>query len=614
MPARATHADTLSRPTQESWLHQRMLAERCRLQAKQILVEPAVGLPLILLISMVLLPDLGSDQILPWALLLAFTFLLRTLAASRFLTRRLRANVLSATNVFNLTSGLSGLLIGASAGLYFPQIGQVSRLGITIVIFAWLAASVLLHAAFARHALLHLATVLIQVAVAWALVPDTPGLMIAAGVAAYGALIIRLSSEVSRTLGETIRRRFQLRGMAQRLARQREQAERARHDALSLRAAASHDLRQPATSLGLLSSLIKERCDDPALSPLISGIARSASTLNELLSSLLDLSRLQSGAVTVQREWLAVHEIFDALRQEFEERAREQGLSLLVSPAPIVVYSDRVLLARMLRNLLENALRYTDQGAITLAASAGDGCTLSVTDTGIGIPPDQLERVFQDHVRLTTPGRKSVAGLGLGLPIVRRIADLLAIKIDARSDGKRGSRFELQIDAQCVSGLEQPPAQALQEAADSGHTSMRLAPDSTDSLPAKGNVLVVDDDPDVGQAVAQVLRARGWSVVYASSVREAFDNLAGSRSLDSLITDIRMGGSDDGLSLAIAARLLRPGLSCLLLTADTSSDLRRRVSEHQFSLLTKPITPQALAEALQNPLFRHPPTRSPLLR
>lgn len=587
--------------TKPRWLTERMLVERCRYQARQAIFEPAVGALLLALSGCLLQPHLSIDQILPWSLLLAACFFLRTLAAARFLGQRGKRETSAVVGVFSLTSGLSGLLIGAGAGLFFPQIDHPTRLTLTILIFAWLAAAVLLHAAFARHALLHGGAVLVQLGVAWGLAPNVPGVLIAIGMLAYGCLLARLSLQLNATLIETMRRRHQVRSLVRRLASDREAALTSGNSSARLLAIASHDLRQPATSLGLLSALLRERSTDPELQPLVHGIERSAATLNELLSGLLDLSRLQSGTVSVHKEWLSVAELFEALRGEFEARAREQGLALIVTSEPCLIHCDRILLSRALRNLLDNALRYTDRGAITLSASRQSGCVLSVTDTGIGIAPENLDCIFDEHVRLSTAGRPATTGLGLGLSIVRRIAVLVGAEVLARSDGKRGSRFELVFQAEQTADPADPRLslsdrhkQELSHVA--GSADHHLA---TDPTPCP-RLLLVDDNREVAFALSRVLANKGWQTCVAHSATEAMRYLSERQVCDALITDCHLGQAEDGITLALAARLLRPGLTCLLVSGDTSPDLQRRATEHRIPLLTKPVSPEALIAALSD--------------
>ena len=582
----------------------RLLAERCRLQARQAVLEPAVGIPLMTGVIVMLHPAIGADQLVPWALLLGATLLLRAFCAARFIARRRydTADYLTLTAVFNLTAGLSGLLVGACAGLFFAQVTHADRLSLTIVIFAWLALGVLMYAPFSRHGLLHGGAVLAQLAVAWLLAPEVPGALIALGVVLYGALLARLSVVLSRALTQSIRRKHRIRQLARRLEEQRAQAVRASKSSARFLAAASHDLRQPATSLGLLSALVRERCTDPALHPLIAAIDRSATTISDLLSSLLDLSRLESNAIQPHFEWLSVDELFETLREEFAVRAEQKALTLVVASAPIRVLADRMMLTRLLRNLLDNAVRFTDQGAITLAASEGPRCVLSVTDTGIGIAPDQLDRIFEEHVRIASPGRRSPPGLGLGLAMVSRIAQLLSAQITAYSDGSRGSRFELVFPSDRVAPDTSPQAAIVElepQASGPDHSAHEPAARRPISLVTAPRALLVDDDPEVASALQSLLEARGWHTDIASNATEAFARISGSDCWQLLLADCRMGAADDGLSLALAARLVRPDLRCVLMSADTSAALQHRASDHGLSLIRKPVSEQTLFAAIR---------------
>ena len=562
-------------------------------------MEPAVGIPMICLVLVTLHPDIAADQLIPWSVLLGATLLLRSVCAARFIARRRRdeADTISIAGVFNLTAGLTGLLIGACAGLFFAQVDHTGRLTLTVLIFAWLALGVLTYAPFPRHAMLFGGAVLAQLAVAWALAPGVPGLLVALGVVLYGALLARLSNVLSRALLQAMRRKHRIRQLARRLAEQREQAVRASRSATRFLAAASHDLRQPATSLGLLITLIRERCHDASLKPLISAIDRSATTLSELLASLLDLSRLESSTVQVQNEWLLVDELFESLREEFESRAKAHGLTLLVSGAPIRILADRILLTRLLRNLLDNAMRYTDQGAVTLAVACGECCVLSVTDTGIGIAPENLERIFEEHVRISSPQRRLPPGLGLGLAMVRRLAQLLEAKVCAHSDGSRGSRFELSFPIDRVAPDDSPRAVAEPEPRWGSLTTMTAAPPQPATYP---KVLLVDDDTAVAQALQALFEARGWKADIEHEASVALARLGSGCDWELLITDCSLDGRLDGLALALAARLTRPDLRCLLLTADTTSELARQARAHGLRLLHKPVTEQTLLDALQN--------------
>jgi CheY-like chemotaxis protein len=238
---------------------------------------------------------------------------------------------------------------------------------------------------------------------------------------------------------------------------------------------------------------------------------------------------------------------------------------------------------------------------------------LSVTDTGIGIAPDQLDRIFEEHVRIASPGRRSPPGLGLGLAMVSRIAHLLNAQITAYSDGSRGSRFELVFPSDCVASdtaARTGPLGLAQQASTSDHAVREPAADrSLNSLTAP-RALLVDDDAEVAAALQSLLEARGWQTDLASNANEAFARISSSDCWQLLIADCRMGSENDGLALVLATRLVRPDLRCVLISADTSATLQRRVSDHGLILIHKPVSEQALfAEIqIQSALLRQAPT------
>jgi CheY-like chemotaxis protein len=208
-------------------------------------------------------------------------------------------------------------------------------------------------------------------------------------------------------------------------------------------------------------------------------------------------------------------------------------------------------------------------------------------------------------VRISSPQRRSPPGLGLGLAMVRRLAQLLDARICAQSDGSRGSRFELSfaLDRSAPDDSPRPLTEALPilgtlngfQAADS------TAALETDAPPApRAKVLLVDDDPGVAQALQSLFEARGWHADIATDASAAFARLGSSSEWALLLTDCTLNGKPDGLALALAARLAWPDLRCLLLTADTSADLERQALAHGLQLVHKPVNELALLDALQN--------------
>jgi signal transduction histidine kinase/CheY-like chemotaxis protein len=299
-------------------------------------------------------------------------------------------------------------------------------------------------------------------------------------------------------------------------------------------AAASHDLRQPLHALSMYTSLLRERIGNDDAKALIDQIERSTASLSEMFSSLLDLSRLDAGAVEPRVGPVALAPLLAELCAEASPSAEAKGLKLLYTPVDLAVRSDPVLLGRIVRNLLVNAVRYTERGEIRVEVrAAGARVVVEIADTGPGIPLDRQQMVFHEFVRLAPEGASR--GLGLGLAIVDRLARTLGHALDLDSEPGGGSVFRLSLER-----AEPPMATAG-------------APKST---ALHGRIVVlVDDDLAVLGATREVLESWGCRVVAATSANEACEAIT-LRALqpDAILADYRLGALDNGLDAIVAIR------------------------------------------------------------
>jgi signal transduction histidine kinase/CheY-like chemotaxis protein len=578
-------------------LAHRLLDERCRYQAKQILLEP------VLILSLSVLAGSGLSDLVPpatltgWVMLSILAASARLLLALSLLRRRFCRDARPHAALFRISTGLTGLLLGSSACLFFPHIGHDARLLITLALAGWLAAALPLHAAFPRHARLHLVLVIGQLAVAWWLSEPEHGALWALGLSACALLLDRLSRTLSHTLGTAQRGRHQRRELLRRLAVETRQAQAASASASRFLAAASHDLRQPATALSLMSGLLSERCPDPKLRPLTDGIVRSSVALNDLLGNLLDLSRLDAGVTRAEPQWHELASVLDDLKLEFEQRIQSKGLSFGVEPLTGEVFTDRILLMRMVRNLLENALRYTDQGGISILARAGSRLEIIVSDTGIGMPEELRDSISRPMESLAdTALRSRRNGLGIGLAMVRRIALLLRADLDIQSDGRTWSRVSILM-----------PVASWREGVSTDQESLTLGTAAcattqggrVGTRPVKGGqaqrALLVEDSPEVARAMTAILESRGYRVDCAHTAEDAIRLMRSAIRFILIISDLRLGGEMDGADLLVRARLLQPGSRCILTTADTSAYATGRARQAGLELLHKPLRTELLA-------------------
>jgi two-component system, sensor histidine kinase len=361
-----------------------------------------------------------------------------------------------------------------------------------------------------------------------------------------------------------------------------EQSDRAKSRFL---AAASHDLRQPLQSLVLLAGALSMREFGASEHALVGEMQRSLSALKKLLDAILDISKLDAGIVAPQVREVTIGDVLERIRDEYRERAAQKSVEWRVARCRAVVRTDPALLERILRNLVENALRYTRQGKIVVGCRRrGDRLLVQVCDSGPGIPEDKRHEIFEEFTQLSNPERDRELGLGLGLAIVRRLSELLHHPVSLRSELGRGSAFT--IDLPRARGGETPPAAGETERA------ARAAPG--------GAVLAIDDDAIVRAALVAMIEAWGHRVVAASSGDDALRQLnGGSAAPDVVIADYRLRAGETGPdAVQRVRRHLGRDVPAVVLTGDTSPAVLRDAHARGLRLLHKPVLPTDLRRAL----------------
>jgi Na+/proline symporter/CheY-like chemotaxis protein/anti-sigma regulatory factor (Ser/Thr protein kinase) len=374
---------------------------------------------------------------------------------------------------------------------------------------------------------------------------------------------------------------------AQRAAKQ--EAEAANLSKTRFLAAASHDLLQPLNAARLFASALGAGQQEPqemrALAQRIDGALRSA---EELLDGLLDVSRLDSGALKPEPVALDLHALLQSLHDQFAPVAEGRGLALrLHCPRGFWVTSDRTLLRRVLQNFVANALRYTSIGGVLLAARRRRGMVeVTVWDTGPGISMAQAAVVFDEFRRLDQPSPWGETGLGLGLSICKRVAGMLGHPLTLRSVPGRGSVFGLQLPTAAPVVLPSLPAPIARDVAGLG-------------------VLCIDDDPDILEGMRLLLGRWQVEVRTASGLEQALRAVR-ERAPDLVLADFQLGEALDGLAvLEIVRREAGPACRGALVTADRSEELDRRARDAGYPVLPKPVKPAAL-RALIAALGRRP--------
>jgi signal transduction histidine kinase/CheY-like chemotaxis protein len=350
-------------------------------------------------------------------------------------------------------------------------------------------------------------------------------------------------------------------------------------------AAASHDLRQPVVTIGLLVGLLREQIAEPALRAMVGKVDEAVASMESLLAGLLDLSRLDSGTLRPRVQRVALQPMFDAIAAHEAEAARRKGLALRLRPTALAVHSDPLLLEQILRNFVSNAVRYTDAGGVLLAARVRRGrVLLQVWDTGRGIAADQQDAVFEEFVQLDNPQRDRSQGLGLGLAIVRRSAALLGARPMLASRPGRGSCFGLAVP---LAGSGAP---------------LTTEPELVEPLLAGQTVVLVEDDAAVREAMTARLSAWGAGVMAFAAphaLRVALDALpTHERRASLIITDQRLPGGS-GLDVIELARRRFGALPALVVTGNTSPHEIAQLSASGARVLHKPFRAEELLGAIR---------------
>jgi len=367
----------------------------------------------------------------------------------------------------------------------------------------------------------------------------------------------------------------------------RQEAERANKANSAFLAAASHDLRQPVQALSLLNGALRRTVTDERALEMVDFQQHSLTAMTNLLNSLLDISRLDAGAVTPELEDFPIQRLIDRLSDEFARQAQHHGLEFSSTACPTIVNSDPNLLAEIIQNFVSNAIRYTDKGSVRLECESLDGnCVIKVSDTGIGIAEDQLEEIFREFHQCKAPGA-SKEGFGLGLAIVKRLADLLGLTIHVQSDIGKGSCFTVTMPAV----VDADVADDVDAQGDTGVHG-----------PASGLVILIEDDVNVANAWGLLLEAEGYRVATAASALEAQALIKYTDETPALvISDFHLLDGSTGVEAVSAIReFYNASIPAYIVSGDTSKVVKDARLLDNCTLMCKPIDTNRLLAAARH--------------
>jgi two-component system, sensor histidine kinase len=356
----------------------------------------------------------------------------------------------------------------------------------------------------------------------------------------------------------------------------RDSADRANQAKSRFLAAASHDLRQPLQTLALLNGTLRRMIIHENAEEALSQQEQAIGTMSRLLNTLLDISKLESGAIRPEIGDFPIASLFEVLQREFTSIAANKGLAFRIDASTACARSDPALVEQILRNLVSNAIKYTRQGRVMVRCVPQEATTLrvEVIDTGIGIPAEEIGYIYDEFYQVGVPTNSSRDGYGLGLSIVQRLVKLLNLRLEVTSEVGKGSVFALLLPLGGAQRVAFAP-QAANIAGAADHRKLR--------------VLLVEDDPGVRDATRMLLAVEGYRVTAVPSKSEALRKVGEEGTPDLLITDYHLAGGELGTDVITALRQGGAIVRAVLITGDTSTLVKQMSVDPHVRIASKPV-------------------------
>jgi signal transduction histidine kinase/CheY-like chemotaxis protein len=546
-----------------------------------------------ILVSAVLIFFLLAYRIeAPWAY--AWIALVAVVSGVRFgLTDRLVRTSPRPVRVISLLLLVNGICLALPI-LAFGHFTDVHRAFVSVVLIALATASVATTSGYRSVFLWFAAAMLLPLGSAWMAVADSVespwvGVGLGSLIVFYLLFLAGLARDAFRVFDESCRIRFTEQKLNGQLAAALETAQQASQAKTRFLAAASHDLRQPLHTIGVLVAAIGLRKLDDRSREIVQMLDNVSHSLSGQLDGLLDVSKLDAGIVMPELQIESLDQLLRSHVTAMEPHARERGLYIkLHCEEPMRVMTDPSLLGRILGNLTGNALKFTTIGGVDVFLKRhGHHAVIDVVDSGIGIAPELQKLVFQEFYQIGNDERDRSKGLGLGLAIVQRMCALLDIELTLDSRPGVGSRFSLRLPLTADFSDPQMPVE-LMEAVD------------VSSL----HVLVIDDEMDVRESMRLLLEELGCLVLLADGVSQAVQQAETGR-IDMVISDFRLKGSATGVDTVKQIQQIHPRIYPLLISGDTAPDRLQQAQAAEIALLHKPVTLDELIEHLHSAKSAH---------
>jgi signal transduction histidine kinase len=501
--------------------------------------------------------------------------------------------------LYTAAATTAGFIWGSAGFLMFVSDSVPHQAFLSLVLYGIALVSMTSLSAYAPAFYALIPLTLVPFVVRMLLEPGAIHLYIAApGVIVLG-MALALGRNVNRLITETLTKRFENLELIEELSQQTALAERARLEAEAANrsktqffAAASHDLRQPLHAMALFAGALNERIHDPETKAIVESINASVAALESFFDELLDISKIDAGVLKPELSDFPVSRVLERVRANFEAAARDKGLELRLRPSTRYVYSDSMLLERILCNLVSNAIRYTNNGGVLVGCRRrGRQLRLEVWDSGVGIPEDKREKIFEEFYQIGNPERSRTKGMGLGLSIVRRLCQLLGYEINLASRPRRGSVFRFDVPVG-VSSRAVPRSDAV----------TAPAPRSL----AGRLIVVIDDEAAIVEGMRLLLTGWGAEVLYARSSDDIVEEVSRVGVLpDLIIADYQLASGTTGIQVIDGVRkALDPEIPALLVTGSTLPERMKEAADNRCEVMTKPVVPERLRQLVESMILR----------
>jgi signal transduction histidine kinase/CheY-like chemotaxis protein len=508
-------------------------------------------------------------------------------------------------------SAVAGLLWGAAGVLFFTPEEPLQQLVLVAVILGVAFGSLTLYATHRPALFWFLPLALLPLIARMVAQQDTAYYTAAIVVAAVFGFTTFFGRNFGETIFEAVKNNYENEVLVEQLINEkriaddaRRAAENATRSKTQFFAAASHDLRQPLQAIGIYCSLLRKRAQGP-LEPLVSNLSTAVGSLSKLVEELLEISRLDSGSIQPRVQQILIDEVFNVLEQEFTPQAAAKNLALRVRRSGVAIESDPILLQRVLRNLLANAIRYTAKGGVLLAARRRGGLiSIEVYDTGPGIRQQELDRVFEEFYRGESSKGEASSGFGLGLSIVKRICGILGHPLIVTTRPGTGTAFRVEVPPSAAPRRAQKPqAEAVEQ---------RIRTLTGQS------VVVIEDDERILNSLTALLRSWGADIIAGTSFNAPLvKRIAARGRVDLILADHNLGNSAiTGVEAAFRIReLMGFPIPIVMLTAVQSSEVLAEFQRTmQQRLSANPAAAPAIARTrVEEPIVLQKPTTPAVL-